>query len=88
LGLYEINTINDAITEVAVRCSGSAMMFEIIEVIKEILLDKNEVPVSAHDTMLREQELEDSKRELTEEELELLKSDTNTEITEGVFLVW
>ena len=62
LDLYEINTISAEVDEVVQSCIGSAMMFAVIEKIKEILLEKNELQESAHDIMTQKEELEEKIR--------------------------
>jgi hypothetical protein len=82
--------MNDAINEIIGRCEGSAMMFEIIEKIKEILLEKNEIEESAHDSMVKaeEEKKEPGARVGAEDDIEMVKSDVWTELTDEIFVEW
>lgn len=85
LNLYEINTISAEVDEVVASCIGSAMMFGVIEKIKEILLGKNLVQESAHDSMVKKEAVEEAIRKAEAEDIELVKSNQWTEITPEVF---
>ena len=85
LDLYEINTISAEVDEVVESCAGSAMMFAVIEKIKEILLEKNEIQESAHDKMVQKEAVDEAIAKAEAEDIELIKSSQWTPLTPEVF---